>query len=153
MIVISGDEEYAVLGPDARQRADLVRQLLHASIDEIAGDHDQVCAESVRPRGNTGRKGPSKERTDVHVGQLRDPKAVQLARPVGERELDTTNSRDPKRARDGDRRVYTRQSQDGESAKIGDRLVVGASTPQGQEPQSEIADRQHGDQNEADAQP
>ena len=47
VVVIAGDEEHSVLGPQSRQRSHVRPDVAYRSVDEIAGDGDEVRIQRI----------------------------------------------------------------------------------------------------------
>ena len=76
VLVVAGHRVDAVACVQAGERRDVGRELGDATVDEVAGQHDQIGADRVGAIGDPLRERLAERRADVDIGQVRDQVAL-----------------------------------------------------------------------------
>ena len=77
--MVAGDEEAALLRAQAGERRDVIGELGHRAIDQVAGDRDPVAVEAVHGLDDRLDVLALDRRPDRDVADLRDREPVEPA--------------------------------------------------------------------------
>lgn len=95
-VVVAGNEVHPVSCRKRSERLDLPADVLDLPIDEIASHCHEVWKKRVHAIGDFFRKAPAMDRADVEVGDLNDPKSIEMRWPAIEVNVDPLGGGGPK---------------------------------------------------------
>ena len=91
--MVAGDEVRAVPRLQLRQRCRRRAEVLHAAVDQVADDRDEVGLGGVDRVDDLLGEAPAEDRAQVDVADHRDPVTVRRARELGQRHGDALHAR------------------------------------------------------------
>ena len=91
--MVAGDEEAAFARAQAGERRDVVGEVAHRAVDQVAGDGDDVDLEAVDGIDDRLDVRPLDRRPDVDVADLGDREAVERRGQAGDRNVDPDDAR------------------------------------------------------------
>ena len=103
ILVIARDEECAMARGERWKRRRVAGQLLDRSVDQVAGDRDEIGFQIIHARDQALDEAAADGRADVHVADLSDGEAVQRLREPRDGNVDVHQTR-PAREEEADPR-------------------------------------------------
>ncbi len=123
VLVVAGDEIGPVPGLEPRERLGVVREVLHAAVDDIAGDRDHVGLQAIDPFDDRGYEIALDGLPDMDIADLGDGETLQLFGKTGERHFHVHDRCDPARHKETDERNGRRERHDSDSRDADPGLV------------------------------
>ena len=143
VLVVARDEIGPVPGLEPRERLGVVREVLHAAVDDIAGDRDHIGLQAIDPFDDRSYEIALDGLPDMDVADLGDGEALQLFGKTSERHLHVHYRRDPARHKETDERNRRRERHDADRRDADPGLVSFLGQRKGGRDQAHVAeDRQ-----------
>jgi len=100
VLVVAGDEEIAVRGPEVGQRGGIGTEVIDGAIDKVAGEGDKIGFEAVDGVDDEPDEGALDGVADVDIGYLHDTESGKFGGEIFDGDFEFDNIRFPEGLKD-----------------------------------------------------